>query len=184
MTATMSLDVIAYHEAGHAAAGIILGIGLIYIRIVKGEDGLVGVKPKTNPFPEKRPPYNPPGEFTGDEWAELSNSDEKWKEWQRKDNERYTLYYLAGKAAQIKYAGTAKDDEAKADYSFVQHRMPLCYARLGELEMVAREFVEAHWAAIEAIAKELLKRSELTPAEVEEIIRRVMPEVKLRKPLS
>jgi hypothetical protein len=29
MTATMSLDVIAYHEAGHAAAGIILGIGLI-----------------------------------------------------------------------------------------------------------------------------------------------------------
>jgi hypothetical protein len=63
MTATMSLDVIAYHEAGHAAAGIILGIGLIYIRIVKGEDGLVGVKPKTNPFPEKLPPYNPPGEL-------------------------------------------------------------------------------------------------------------------------
>jgi hypothetical protein len=173
-TSTISREVIAHHEAGHAVAGVALGIGLVYIRIVKGEDGLVGVKPKTNPFPEARPPFNPPGEFTPNEWIELQD-DDKWREWQRKDNEKYTLYYLSGKAAQIKYAGIAQDDDAKADYSFVQCRMPLCYARLSELEEAAREFVEAHWAAIEAVASELLNKLELTPDEVEAIVKRTIP---------
>lgn len=183
VTTTMSREVLAHHEAGHAVAGVVLGIGLIYIRIVKGEDGLIGVKPKTNPFPQARPPFNPPGEFTADEWAELQD-DEKWREWQRKDNEKYTVYYLAGKAAQRKYAGTAEDDDAKADYSFVQHRMPLCYARLSEMEEAAREFVETYWTAIEAVASALLERSELSPTEVEDIIRCSMPDVQLPKSKS
>jgi hypothetical protein len=175
-TNTMSREVIAHHEAGHAVAGIVLGIGLVYIRIVKGDDGLVGVKPKTNPFPEARPTFNPRGEFTARQWTELQD-DDKWREWQRKDNEKYTLYYLAGKAAHIRFAGTAQDSDAKADYSFVQHRMPLCHARLSEMEKAAQEFVEIHWAAIEAVASKLLEKSELTPHEVEVIVKHTMPGV-------
>jgi hypothetical protein len=175
-TASMDPDVMAHHEAGHAVAGIVLGIGLIYIRIVMGEDGKIGVKPKTNPWTAPRPSSKPQGEFTDEEWAELSQSDEKWDDWVCKDNDRYAVYYLAGKAAQIEYAGTAKDEDAKFDYSFIEYRLPNCYARLGELEVAAREFVKSHWHAVQAVAAQLLERSELTPGEVEELIQQTREE--------
>jgi hypothetical protein len=38
-----------------------------------------------------------------------------------------------------------------------------------------------HWAAMLAVAAELLKRSKLTAAEVEAIVRSVLPEIRLQK---
>ena len=132
-TNSVSRDVIAHHEAGHGVAGLVLGIPFTEVRIVPGEDGRIGVPLKTNPWTGPRPASNP-GEFTDEEWKELSRSDEKWEAWKRRDQEKYAIFCLAGKAAQFEYAGTARDEDAKADYSFVQHWLPNYEQRLGGLD--------------------------------------------------
>jgi len=65
--------VVAYHESGHAVAGMVLGVEFTVVRIVPGRDGKIGVTPKTNPWLGSRPASNP-GEFTNDEWTELSQA--------------------------------------------------------------------------------------------------------------
>ena len=110
-------DVIAHHESGHAVAGLVLGVAFTEVRILPCEDGKIGVPLKTNPWRAPRPPSNP-GEFTDEEWAELSRSDEKWEAWKMRDQEKYAIFCLAGKAAQLEYAGVARDEDAMADYSF------------------------------------------------------------------
>jgi len=150
------------------------------VRIAPGRDGKVGVTPKTNPWLGSRPASNP-GEFTNEEWTELSQSDEKWEAWKKRDNDNYAIFYLAGKAAQLEFAGVVNDEDAKADYSFIEYRLPHCQQRIGALEQSARELVRNHWPAVQAIAAELLNRAELNPSEVEEIFRRAMPNVAIPK---
>jgi hypothetical protein len=89
---------------------------------------------------------------------------------------------LAGKAAQIEYAGTASDEDARFDYSFIEHKLSRCYERLRELESRAMQFVKVYWAAVLAVAAELRRRSKLTAAEVKEIVGSVMPEIHVQKP--
>jgi len=120
-TTAMSLPVIAHHEAGHAVAGMVLGVEFREVRIVPAEDGRIGVPLKTTPWLPARPATNP-GEFTDDEWKELSRSSEKWEAWKKKDNDSYAIFCFAGKAAQIEFAGSASDEDAKADYSFVERK--------------------------------------------------------------
>jgi hypothetical protein len=181
-TQTNSEDspVVAHHEAGHAVAGIVLGVEFTAVRIVPGKDGKIGVPLKTMPWRGPRPSSNP-GEFNDEEWAELSQSDEKWESWKNGDHEKYAIFCFAGKAAQLEYAGVATDADAKADYSFVEYWLPNYQQRKGALEESARDLVRNYWPAVQATAAELLKRSELTPAEVEEIFRRAMPNVHVPK---
>jgi hypothetical protein len=173
-------DVIAHHEAGHVVAGLVLGVPFTEVRIVPGEDGKIGVPLKTNPWTGPRPASNP-GEFTDEEWAELSERNGEWEVWKKRDNDSYAIFCLAGKAAQVEYAGTARDEDAKADYSFVQHWLPDYEHRLRGLEQAARTLVREHWVAVLAIGAALLERSVLTPAEVEGIFHQAMPDVRLVK---
>ncbi len=179
-TNPVSLPVVPYHEAGHVVAGVVLGVEFTEVRIVPGEDGKIGVPLKTNPWLGQRPSSNP-GEFTDEEWAELSQNDEKWEAWKKGDQEKYAIFCFAGKAAQLEYAGVASDQDAKADYSFVEYWLPNYEQRKAALEKAARELVRKYWPAVQAIAAELLKRTELNPSEVEEIFRRAMPNVALPK---
>lgn len=179
-TDTVSFPVVAHHEAGHAVAGIVLGVEFTEVRIVPGKDGKIGVPLKTMPWRGPRPSSNP-GEFTEEEWGELSQSDEKWEAWKKGDHEKYAIFCFAGKAAQLEYAGVVSDDDAKADYSFVEYWLPDYQQRKGRLEKAARELVRKHWPAVQSVTVELLERGALTPAEVEEIFRRTMPNVQLRK---
>ena len=57
-TNSVSRDVIAHHEAGHAVAGLVLGVPFTEVRIVPGEDGKIGVPLKTNPWTGPRPASN------------------------------------------------------------------------------------------------------------------------------
>lgn len=176
----VSSPVVAHHEAGHAVAGVVLGVEFTQVRIVPGEDGKIGVPLKTNPWLAPRPSSNP-GEFTCEQWAELLQNDEKWEAWKKGDQEKFAIFCFAGKAAQLEYAGVASDEDAKADYSFVEYWLPNYQYRKGALEESARELVREHWPAVQAIAAELLKCSELSPAEVEEIFGRAVPNVQLPK---
>lgn len=182
-TSPVSLQVVAHHEAGHAVAGVVLCVEFTEVRIVPGEDGKIGVPLKENPWLGPRPSSNP-GEFTDAEWATLSQSEWKWEEWKKRDHEKYALFCFAGKAAQLEYAGVANNEDAKADYSFVEHWLPNYEQRKAALEQEARELVRKHWPAVQAVAAELLERTVLVPAEVEEIFRRTMPNVELRKSMG
>ena len=172
-TNSASRDVIAHHEAGHAVAGLVLGVPFTEVRIVPGKDGRIGVPLKTNPWIGPRPASNP-GEFTDEEWAELSRSDAEWEAWKKRDNDSYAIFCLAGKAAQLEYEGEASEEDAKADYSFIAHRLSDCQRRIGELEQAARALVKEYWPAVQAIAAELLDRSVLSAAEAEKIFKRGM----------
>jgi hypothetical protein len=176
----VSSSVVAHHEAGHAVAGIVLGVEFTEVRIVPDKDGKIGVPLKTMPWRGPRPSSNP-GEFTNEEWAELSQSDEKWAAWEKGDHEKYTIFCFAGKAAQLEYAGAVNDEDAKADYSFVEYWLPNFQQRKAALEQEARKLVRNHWPAVQAVAAELLERPALVLAEVEEIFRRTIPNVQLRK---
>jgi len=180
MSSPMSADVMAHHEAGHAVAALVLGIPFIEVRIVPGENGKIGVDFKVMPWTSPRPETKLVG-FTDEEWKEVSRDDSKWEAWQKKDNDDYAIFMLAGKAAQIEYAGTARDEDARFDYSFIEHVLPRCYERLRDLEPQAVQLIKDHWAAVLAVAAELLKRSKLTAAEVEGIVRSVLPEIRLQK---
>lgn len=170
----------AHHEAGHAVAALVLGIPFIEVRIVPGENGKIGVDFKVMPWTSPRPEKKLVG-FTDEEWKEVSRDDSKWEAWQTKDNDDYAIFMLAGKAAQIEYAGTARDEDARFDYSFIEHVLPRCYERLRDLEPQAAQLMKDYWAAVLAVAAELLKRSKLTAAEVEAIFRGVLPEIRLQK---
>lgn len=162
-------EVLAHHEAGHAVAASVLGIRYLTAGIVPNEHGRIGVDFKEMPWISARPDQKL-AEFTNEQWAELSADDTKWEAWQRRDNDNYAIFMLAGKAAQIEYAGTARDEDAKFDYSFIQSLLPLCYARLEGLEQAARELVKEYWPSVQAVAAALLRSSQLTSGEVAEII--------------
>jgi len=168
-------DVLAHHEAGHAVAGTVLGIPYLAVRITPDDHGKTGVPFKRVPWTWGRPDQKLSG-LTDEEWAELQD-DAKWEAWKKKENDEFAIFMLAGKAAQIEYAGSARPEDATFDYSFLQYRLPDCYARLPELEQVALDFVRRHWPAVQAVAAELIKRSELAPAEAEAIIRQAMPTI-------
>jgi hypothetical protein len=123
-TNSVSRDVIAHHEAGHAVAGLVLGVPFTEVRIVPAENGKIGVPLKTNPWTGPRPASNP-GEFADEEWAELSRSDEGWEAWKKRDNDSYAIFCLAGKAAQLECAGEASEEDAKADYSLLPIGFPI-----------------------------------------------------------
>jgi hypothetical protein len=176
----MSADVMAHHEAGHAVTALVRGIPFIEVRIVPDERGKIGVDFKVIPWTFPRPKEKLPG-FTDEEWEEVSRDDSKWEAWQKKDNDDYAIFMLTGKAAQMEYAGTARDEDARSDYSYIENVLPRCYERLRELEPQAAQLVKAHWAAVLAVAAELRRRSKLTAAEVKEIVGSVMPEIHLQK---
>jgi hypothetical protein len=172
----MTADVMAHHEAGHVVAATVFRIPYLVVRLTPDEKGKIGVDFTRIPWTFPRP-IQKLSDLRDEEWLELAQDDAKWEAWQKQENDNFAIFMLAGKAAQIEYAGSARPEDARFDYSFVKHRLPNCFARIEELEMKTTAFVKQHWPGILAIASDLLKRSTLSPNEVEQLIRTSMPEI-------
>lgn len=164
----------SFHEAGHCVAAAVLGIPLRSIRMVPDESGRMGVTPtEKQALPWRGPrPDARPDEIPEPQWLVLAACTEEWEEWKRKDHERYAVFYLAGKSAQARYSpGTLQEGDAKSDYSVVEWLLSGYRVPVTEMEHAARELIDTHWAAVEGVAEQLMKRDELRPREVEDIVR-------------
>ena len=136
----------AYHEAGHAVASIRFGRGFWNVNICKA-GGIEGY--------ESLP-----------------------------DHRKEIIVYLAGYAAEVKSSPemetliTAECMKNKLEGDFPQAHFEsqlITNARPEEYDCEhwksqAREFIEADWKAVEAVAAELLKRRQLTGCEVKQIM--------------
>jgi len=59
---------------------------------------------------------------------------------------------LAGQSRPTEFGGVVNDEDAKADYSFIEYRLPLCQQRIDALEQSARELVRNSLVCRAAIA--------------------------------
>ena len=161
-------------------AAVVLGIPITSIRMVPDESGstvwwsrrrsIIGI---TTPWPWCGPrPDSKPDDISEAEWLVLVASKEEWENWKRKDHEKYAMFLLAGKAAQRHYSeDTLQEGDANSDYSMAERLLSDYRTSITEMEDATRELIDTHWAAVEEVAKQLMKRDELNPQEVEAIIR-------------
>jgi len=154
-------------------AAVVLGIPLKSIRMVPDESGKMGVTPNENqalPWRGPRPDARP-DEIPEPQWLVLAACNDEWEAWKRKDHERYEVFYLAGKAAQVRYSpDTVQHGDAKSDYSIVGWFLSGYQTPIAEVETAARELIDRHWVSVKAVAEQLMKRDELSPQEVEDIV--------------
>ena len=154
-------------------AAAVLGIPLKSIRMVPDDSGKMGVTPtESQALPWRGPrPDTRPDEIPEPEWLVLAACNEEWEAWKRKDHERYAVFYLAGKSAQVRYSpDTVQQGDAKFDYSIVEWFLSGYQIPIVEVETAAQELIDGHWASVEAVAEQLMKRDELSPLEVEDIV--------------
>jgi ATP-dependent Zn protease len=171
----------SFHEAGHCVAAAVLGIPIKSIRMVPEEPGRTGrwwslrrsMMGVTTPWAWLGPrPDSKPDDISEAEWLVLIASKEEWEKWKRNDHEKYAMFCLAGKAAQRRYSeDTLQEGDAKSDYSMAEWLLSEYRTPITDMEKATRELIDTHWTAIEAVAKQLMKRDEVTPQEVENIVR-------------
>jgi ATP-dependent Zn protease len=135
-------EIVAYREAGHAVVARRLGITVAWVTTAKFGG----------------PVFRPPN---------LAGHTRLVAE-QRAPLQHLIWVALAGAAAQARVDPNTVRDEAARDYVFARkfygelHQKPDCTDKdLADDEGRARELVAEHWAAIEAVAQELLKRGML-----------------------
>jgi hypothetical protein len=164
---------VAFHEAGHAVAAVVLGIGYLLksVRAVADEEGRgPGVDLSGDAVPRGCSAAQKPDEVSDQEWELLKNSPEKWKEWIDQDHETFAIYYLAGQAAQCQYSFGQVEQAHRTDYSHVERLVP--NDRVPRLKEAADVLIAENWSDVKLVASELLQRGRLTGSEVRAILSR------------
>ena len=146
----------AYHEAGHFVAAYVgkKSAAIRRLSIVPEGDTLGHVVPF--PTPSFRPDIDPPLQRVVDT----------------------IVTYLAGSAAERRFAGRLLDHEGSAqDYSSAVSLGMHVVTADRELELFvnwlderAAEVIDVHWWAVTGVAKELLRRKKMTGKEAREVI--------------
>ena len=162
---------IAFHEAGHAVAAFVLGIGYLFeaVIVVAGEDGR-GPRAELSgdAIPCACQATQKPEDVSDDEWVILRNSPAKWNEWVERDHERFAVYYLAGEAAQRRHSPESLTAIHKTDYSHVKRLVP--DDRIPRLKQAAEDLIAGNWSHVELVAVELTRCGRLTGAQVKALL--------------
>ena len=152
-----TLEEVAYHEAGHVAAGHRLGVELASVDILRDGEGGNG-----------HTVFNVPSWFRPS--AQL---DER----RRRYAEAVVTTFLAGPIAEARVAGFHNLEGSGYDLDAVAREWLRLLepperhaARLDQLTAQAENLVDADWPAIERIAQALLERRRLTGAEALELL--------------
>lgn len=142
---------VAYHEAGHAVVGHLLGLDLVDVDVLADEEGGYG---HTN--------FKPPA------WFERSG---RLDDRQREFAESVVITFLAGTIAEARHAGFENWESAGYDLDAVVRDWLLLLVpqaevkdRLNELAAAAARLVDepVNWAAIERLARALRERRRLS----------------------
>jgi ATP-dependent Zn protease len=154
----MMLDkkIVAYREGGHAVVARRLGIAVEWVTTAKFRGPVFGL-----PYLAGHTRFDPVAE-------------------QRAPLQHRIWVALAGVAAQARVDPTPDVSDAR-DYEFARkfygelHQKPDCSDKdLADDEGRARELVAEHWAAIEAVAQELLKRGMLKGEQLDGLLDSLM----------
>jgi hypothetical protein len=162
---------IAFHEAGHAVAAFVLGIGYLLeaIGVVIDEDGRgPGVELSGDAFPSGCPATQKPEDVSDDEWEILKNSPATWNQWIERDHEKFAIYYLAGEAAQLRHSPESLKEVHKTDYSHVKRLVP--DDRIPRLKEAAEDLIAGNWSHVELVAAELTRCGRVTGAQVKALL--------------
>jgi hypothetical protein len=166
---TIAIDpVIAFHEAGHAAAAVVLGLGFLLkeVRVVAHDGRGPGTDLCGDAVP--RGCTTKPEEVSEAEWQRLQADPAAWNDWIERDHDKFAIYYLAGEAAQHRYAPDVMTPPHKTDHSNVERLVPS--DRVPRLREEAHTLIATHRSAVERIASALLRRHRLTGEEVKTLI--------------
>lgn len=152
-----ALALTAYHEAGHAVAGSLLGLGFRRVSIQPADDSLGHVL-----FNQFNSRFQPDAELTPAGRDRL---------------ERHIMCSLAGPIAEKKMRGRANSAGASADYSAAVN-MASYIAGGGEatsayitwLYLRTDGIITSNWYAVEAVATALLAQTTIRGPEVGAII--------------
>lgn len=161
---------IAFHEAGHAVAAVLLGMGSLLrcARVISSEDGRgPGVDLSGDAWP-RGPATKKPEDVSDENWAEMKANPCKWNEWVAGDHDRFAVYYLAGEAAQRRHSGGSLKQFHETDHSHVKRLVP--DDRVPRLEEDARVLIATHWPAVELLAAALIGHGQLGGRQVEVIV--------------
>jgi len=148
-----ALEIVAFHEAGHAAAAFVLGVP---VRVIGVENGGTGFVHHRGVFGRKLPDtmkYNRPLEF-------------------RDRVERNVIIALAGAAAQKRYAPKSwrryhSESDMQGAVEYLSHLSEpaseefIVYFRL--LEIRAQGLLDRHWKGVVALAEALIESSRVFP---------------------
>jgi hypothetical protein len=139
---------VAYHEAGHAVVGARLGLQLVDVDVLPDPEGGHG---HTN--------------FRAPDWYRPGLPEGSAEE--RRFSEAVVVTFLAGTAAEARFAGFSNRDSAGFDLDRVAREW---LGRLDGPDQVAMarraaELVESHWPAIERLALALQGTERMTAEE-------------------
>ena len=109
-----------------------------------------------------------PEEVSEAEWQRLQADPAAWNDWIERDHDKFAIYYLAGEAAQHRYAPDIVTTPHKTDHSNVERLVPS--DRVPRLREEAYALIATHESAVERIASALLRRHRLTGDEVKALI--------------
>lgn len=160
--------VVAFHEAGHAAAAVALGLGFLLKEVRVAEHD--GRGPGTDLCGDAVPRgcATKPEEVSEAEWQRLHADPIAWNDWIERDHDKFAIYYLAGEAAQRRYAPDVKTPPHKTANSNVERLVPP--DRVPRLREEADTLIAKHWSVVAHIASELLRRHRLTGEEVKALV--------------
>lgn len=159
-SATDRLELIAYHEAGHAVIALVLGLNI-------GRRGVTIIPDKTSVGSTDLPRFWVSGGFIAPRTHVRI--------------ENYAVAYLAGPAAQdrfrprSRFRGHSDLDQAADLLGCISESSRVATARLDVAIRRARHLVGRHWSDVVAVAGALIEHRILSMMQVQEVLRRSIP---------
>jgi len=176
MSEKRSTQNVAYHEAGHAVAHLVMNVPMRRASIIPKENTLGFVSVQKSP-----------------RW--LTHLFEFGNPWENNRATRYILAaiicYMAGKIAEKKFTGRNNNLGSKSDMEMTYRLAEtICFdndeirALLKWLSLHTEKLISKHWESVDVLAKKLLDEKSLSAKEIRKTLINVYPNVVPEQPIN